>query len=239
MNIKYAAISEIGKRYNNEDAFKIVDMQEKGRWFGIVSDGMGGHSFGDFASKIVVDEMSSYWVDHAGRESARDLIINACKKVCEAIDKKSDQYRHCEMGATMVMVCVEGNKVTVAHIGDSRCYYVRKKDKSVADVDTTDSVEELYRTKDHLKPGGELIAKCFFSYHPEIAEPEIVEFEVKPGDRFVLCTDGLYYSMYPHILCERMMDENKTLEQILDTYAFLCEKYSTDNYTGVLVAIEE
>ena len=43
MKITYSTVSETGKRLNNEDAFRVIDMPEKNRWMGIVCDGMGGH----------------------------------------------------------------------------------------------------------------------------------------------------------------------------------------------------
>ena len=76
-----------------------------------------------------------------------------------------------------------------------------------------------------------------FTCKPEAAAPDIVQFEVKPGDRILLCSDGLYKSMPPEILKERLMDD-KTPEEILDVYDFLCEKNGDDNYTGILVEIE-
>lgn len=129
MKIKYATICEKGIRYNNEDSFNIVDIPDNNSWMGIVSDGMGGHSFGDIASKIVVDEMSSHWNDHVKSGNGKDWIVEACIATYKKIEKRSDQFRHCEMGATMVMACLEGNKITIAHLGDSRCYYVRKKQR--------------------------------------------------------------------------------------------------------------
>lgn len=80
MKIQYATINEKGIRCSNEDSFNIVDMQDKNRWMGIVSDGMGGLSFGDIASKIVVDEMSSHWNEHVKNEDGKDWIVNACKE---------------------------------------------------------------------------------------------------------------------------------------------------------------
>ena len=47
MEIRYATISKAGRRHNNEDAFKVIDMPESNRFVGIVCDGMGGHSFGE------------------------------------------------------------------------------------------------------------------------------------------------------------------------------------------------
>lgn len=59
----------------------------------------------------------------------------------------------------MVMAAIEGDAVTIAHIGDSRCYLQRP------------GVGLLHRTKDHtgMSEGWEVLARCFFSYHPEIA----------------------------------------------------------------------
>ncbi len=53
----------------------------------------------------------------------------------------------------------------------------------------------------------------------------------------MLCSDGLYKSMSPEILKARMMDD-KTPEEILDVYDFLCEKNGDDNYTAILAIVE-
>lgn len=51
MEIRYATISKTGRRHNNEDAYKVIDMNKNNRFMGIVCDGMGGHSFGETASE--------------------------------------------------------------------------------------------------------------------------------------------------------------------------------------------
>ena len=50
MEIRYATISKTGRRHNNEDAYKVIDMPQNNQFMGIVCDGMGGHSFGETAS---------------------------------------------------------------------------------------------------------------------------------------------------------------------------------------------
>ena len=70
----------------------------------------------------------------------------------------------------------------------------------------------------------------------EVAVPDIAHFEVKSGDRIFLCSDGVYKSMAPQILTARLQD-NKPLEEVVDVIKFLCEKYSKDNYTGILAEI--
>ena len=54
MEIRYATISKTGRRHNNEDAYKVIDMPQNNQFMGIVCDGMGGHSFGETASETSV-----------------------------------------------------------------------------------------------------------------------------------------------------------------------------------------
>ena len=124
------------------------------------------------------------------------------------------------------MASVEGNIVTIAHCGDSRCYLLRNG-------------EVVYQTQDHADPhwGSEVVTRCFFSMNPEVAEPEVARFEVRYGDIIFLCSDGVYKAMAPQILTARLQDK-KPLEEVVDVIKFMCEKYSTDNYTGILAIVE-
>lgn len=227
MKIKYATLSKKGTRSGNEDAVKVIDHSETGRWFGIVCNGMGGHACGEVASEVVTEEITEYWENHLDEPDNAEKVEAACHKASVAFDKRATDMHHTEMGSTMVMVSIQGDTVTIAHVGDSRCYLQRKGN------------ELLYQTHDHLRYefGWELVDKCFFSYRPEKAAPEVRQFKLQSGDRILSCSDGLYKSMYPDILKERMMDD-KTPEQILDVYDFLYEKSGDDNYTAILAIVE-
>ena len=228
MKIHYATISETGKRRNNEDAFRIVSSEDGNHWLAVVCDGMGGHAMGEVASETVADAIVDYWKKHADEPDSETKVNNACAHAMRALDKKSDSLNHCQMGTTMVMASIEGDTVTIVHVGDSRCYLQRPDDGL------------LYQTKDHVRLdyGWEVIDRCFFSYHHEADVPDIVQFKLKAGDRILLCSDGLYKSMAPDILLARMMDE-KPLADILDIYDFMCEKQGDDNYTAVLIEVKE
>ena len=239
MKITYTTISEAGKRYNNEDAFKVMDNQDNGRWIGIVCDGMGGHCMGEVASETVISKITDYWQSNTNIPDSPEKVMEACKIASAAIDERSDRFNHCEMGTTMAMISIEKSKATVAHIGDTRCYVIRKDFRKGSDIHNPENDHIVYETKDHHKEGGVLISRCFFSYKPEVANPEIVQFEVKPGDRILICSDGMYNSIYPHVIVGCMIDDNKPQEQIIDAFAFLCEKNSDDNYTAIMAKIEE
>ena len=71
----------------------------------------------------------------------------------------------------------------------------------------------------------------------EVAVPDIAQFEIQPGDRIFLCSDGLYKCIPPYILKKRLMDD-KTPEEILDVFDFLCGRSGDDNYTAIMVRID-
>lgn len=192
----------------------------------VVCDGMGGHSMGDVAAETVCNAICEYWNSNTHTKDSESKVIEACKAASDALYKRSRVVRPIEMGTTMVMASIEDNIVTIAHCGDSRCYLLR--DGSV-----------VYQTQDHADPhcGSEVVTRCFFSMNPEVAEPEVARFEVQPRDRIFLCSDGVYKAMAPQILTARLQDE-KPVEEVVDVIKFMCEKYSTDNYTGILAIVE-
>ena len=226
MRIRYTTFSETGKRRTNQDVCRIVEMPEHNRTLMIVCDGMGGHSMGDVAAETVCNAICEYWNNNTHTKDSETKVIEACKAASDALYKRSRVVRPIEMGTTMVMASVEGNIVTIAHCGDSRCYLLRNG-------------EVVYQTQDHADPhwGSEVVTRCFFSMNPEVAAPEVACFEVQPGDRIFLCSDGVYKAMAPQILTARLQD-NKPLEEVVDVIKFMCEKYSTDNYTGILAIVE-
>ena len=226
VKIQYATISETGTRKNNEDAFRMIGTSDGNRWLAVVCDGMGGHDKGEVASETVADAIVNYWRKAVDEIDSKDKVEKACLKARVALDECAFNMGHVKMGTTMVMASIEGDTVTIAHLGDSRCYLMRP------------SVGLLYLTKDHIRMecGWEIIDRCFFSYRPEACIPDVVQFKLKAGDRIMLCSDGLYNSMTHKILLKNMMDE-KSMDEIIDAYRILCEKQCNDNYTAVLIFV--
>lgn len=224
--IRYASISERGKRSDNEDAFKIAHIHDN-QLMAIVCDGLGGHPMGEVASALIAESMCRYYNEHRQATDIPQMIIDACKTGMDNLNARADVLNHVNMGTTMVQAVISGNILTIAHIGDSRCYVVRKNGGLI------------HQTKDHTKLiyGRDVLDRCFIAYNDNAATPDIVQIEIKTGDRILLCSDGLYKSIVPEILTARMTDD-KSPEEILDVFAFLCEKNSDDNYTGILISIE-
>ena len=228
MKISYATISKCGKRRVNEDTFRVWEEPMLNRWTGLVCDGLGGHYLGDACSQCIADGILDFWKEHADEPDSAEKVQRACKAAFEDLKKLSDRERVREMGTTLVMASVHDDMLTIAHVGDSRCY-VQQPGLNLEHV-----------TRDHVRVdfGWDVLDRCFFADRDEAPVAEVAQLKISAGDRILLCSDGLYKSMYPYVLTGRMMD-NQTPEQILDVYDFLCEKNGDDNYTGILAFVSE
>lgn len=225
--IRYASFSEAGVRRDNEDYCKVVTDPENNRYLFVVCDGMGGHAMGEVASQVVCEAICSYWQKASFDNGIESVLKEAFNEASKALDAKADLLKHVEMGTTMVLAAIDGNHLTIAHAGDSRCYFLRP------------NVGVVYQTKYHVNHSvwGDFIDRSFFSYESKRANIEIRQFHLELGDRVFLCTDGISSYVDPNILKERLLDD-KTPEEIVDVIEFLAERGSQDNYSGCLVYYE-
>lgn len=223
-NVRYTTFSESGVRRDNEDYCKAVVNPNDDRYLFVVCDGMGGHAMGEVASQVVCTAICDYWNSVPIDSDTETVLREAFRSASEALDAKADVLNHVEMGTTMVLAAIIGNQLTIAHAGDSRAYFLRP------------DVGVVYQTQDHVNHSvwGDFIDRSFFSYQREKADVAIRQFELQAGDRIFLCTDGVCQFIAPDILTRRSMDD-KSPEDVADVIQFLCEKFSKDNYTGILI----
>lgn len=226
MKVEYVTFSEAGVRYANQDVCRVVNMPKYNRTIMTLGDGLGAYSMSDVAAETVCNTICKFWEENPEYKDSSEKVIEAFSVATDALYKRARVVRPIEMGTTLVMASIENNKVTIAHCGDSRFYLLRKG-------------EIVYQTKDHADPhaGSEVVLKCFFSMNEVVEIPDIVCLKLQPGDRIFLCSDDVYKSMAPQILTARLQDD-KPLEEVVDVIKFMCEKFSTDNYTGILAVVE-
>lgn len=224
--VKYASFCECGIRSNNEDYCQVVANPEVGRYLFVVCDGMGGHAMGEVASQVVGSAICEYWERASFEEGVEPVLQTSFKLASDALDAKANVLHKVEMGTTLVLAAIDSNQLYIAHSGDSRAYLLQNE-------------EVAYQTKDHVEHSvwGDFINRSFFSYQREKADVEIHQFELNPGDRILLCSDGVCQFIAPDILTRRSMDD-KSPEDIIDVILFLCEKFSKDNYTAILAYYE-
>ncbi|MCQ2752148.1 MAG: Stp1/IreP family PP2C-type Ser/Thr phosphatase [Coriobacteriales bacterium] len=183
----YAARTDVGcVRQHNEDSFIAQSP------LFIVADGMGGHQAGEVASEIAINTLCKY----APKNLDSDLFIAAVKEANAAIFRSvADGIGKPGMGTTLTAAIVEGSKVMIAQVGDSRAYLLHNgklqkitRDHSlVADlVDSGQITEEEART--HSKRS--VITKALGAEHD--ITPDIYVLQLEPTDRLLLCSDGLH-----------------------------------------------
>ncbi len=159
----------------------------------IVADGMGGHAAGDFASRFAISVMLDFikksTITNPISLLKRAMIL-ASNEIYKEAEKDKDKMG---MGTTMVSCVIDGNEAYIANIGDSRLYIINDDIKQI----TLDHslVEELIRTgqldrkKGRNHPEKNIITRAMGSR--DEAMPDFFEITLNPGDRILMCSDGL------------------------------------------------
>lgn len=156
-----------------------------------VADGMGGHAAGEVASEIAVNTLSEQAPRHIDAEGLGNAVVTANREVIAA--SKDGRGRE-GMGTTMTAAILEGERLVVSQVGDSRAYLLHQgklqqltRDHSLmADmIEAGQLTEEEARTH----PNRSVITRALGS-DPNML-PDIYEINVEAGDRLLLCSDGL------------------------------------------------
>lgn len=201
LDVEHAALTDVGcRRTRNEDAFLVSDAAK----LYVVSDGMGGHAAGDVASRLVVDGMGEYIrrvndpADAPGppegsglsRDAAAlvDAVAHANFKVWEAA--RGDEA--CRgMGATVAVVWIRGETFVAANVGDSPVYYIHGQAIEMVSVPHNLSGGSPHGDNGAPEPTGLGHVLTRAMGVRERVAADVCESQCYPGDRFVLCSDGL------------------------------------------------
>ncbi|WP_165066257.1 Stp1/IreP family PP2C-type Ser/Thr phosphatase [Marisediminicola senii] len=188
---KSAAISHVGKvRANNQDS------GYAGTHLFVVADGMGGHAGGDVASAIAIKRIVETDREYTSAEDAeyalKSALLAANAQLAETV------FEHTEltgMGTTVSAILRVGSKIALAHIGDSRIYLLRDDELSQVTADHT-FVQRLVdsgritQEEAAVHPRRSVLMRVLgdVDSSPEI---DTTVLEVRPGDKWLLCSDGL------------------------------------------------
>jgi protein phosphatase len=167
-----AARTDVGLvRSRNEDAF--LAQPERGLW--AVADGMGGHAFGDVASRAVVDALATL-----GTASSLPALVEAARAKLSKVNlelRANAQARRVPMiGSTVVVLLAHGAEMACLWAGDSRIYLCRDG-----------QLRQL--TQDHSQPDSNMITRAVGA--ADVLELDLKTVIARDGDVFLLCSDGL------------------------------------------------
>lgn len=249
MQVKACGLTHVGKqRQHNEDSFLVESTAN----LYLVADGMGGHAAGEIASRIAVDSINEFIVhtkeddgtwphaydEHFKRSTNRLMaaVKLANTRVLEAM-KKDARLRG--MGTTVVACLADEDTMSVAHVGDSRAYLIRNGELSRLTNDHSWVFEQvqagmLTEAEAEKHPLRNVITRALGGALQ--VTPDASEVASRPGDVYLLCSDGLT-GMVPEEEILRLVNDHpddleKACQLLIDTAN---ERGGLDNVTAILV----
>lgn len=240
MKRKFAGITHTGNvRSINQDSYYI---DPEGKFF-IVADGMGGHTGGLEASTIATEVIKTYLVNSwQDTIESTYLLKSAFIKANKAIiDDQQKSPELSDMGTTVAAVIFREEKYWCANIGDSRIYRLRDKTLTQITEDQTwvaQAVRNNLITPEQARthPWRHVLSQCLG--RKDMGQIELLPLDVQPGDRLLLCSDGLTEEL-PDSIITQLLSSNKDsqtiAEELLDTAK---DKGGRDNITVLIVIVE-
>lgn len=211
--MKISSATSVGKvRPLNEDSFYVSEESLNGAVLAVVADGMGGHNAGEVASaeavKIIKDGINC---SNSDTKKALCDAIDIANATIYKMSVKNPQLHG--MGTTVTACVICENKLTAAHVGDSRLYLLRDgeikqvtKDHSLVEMLIENGTITKEAAKSH--PQKNVITRAIGT--DNTVEADTYEFSVTEGDIILLCSDGL----------TNMVDEEKILSLVWGKKSF-------------------
>lgn len=239
----HAATSHVGRvRTVNEDAWVAAPPVF------VVADGMGGHSGGDVASRIVVEEFGRWEGRTFSPAGARQAVVAALSRAQARlrayVELRADDARAQYAGTTVVVALLvrapDGLRWLVVNVGDSRAYAVTPE--GVRQVTTDHSVVQ------ELVAAGQLAPEEAAS-HPErhvitralssmdLPEPDFFELDAARAPRLLLCSDGVSGLVAPAVLAEVLATAASPQEAVDALVGAALSSGGTDNATALVVDV--
>ncbi len=259
LGVRVSTKSDIGQRWRtrggkgNEDNFLAVT----GAWkhngqiqpFGlfVIADGMGGHASGQDASKLAVETIYHHLGEQLPNladvpdDQLTTLLQQAVQQANQAI-YQHNQRDHADMGCTMTAALVTGNEAHVCNVGDSRTY-ILTEENHLQRITTDHSIVEslvaagvIQRDDVYTHPKRNQIYRSLGEH--ENAEIDTFRQPLTPGDKLLLCCDGLWEMVrdpdIEHVM--RMDDLPQVTNKLID---MANEAGGADNITAIVVKITD
>ena len=231
-------------RNHNEDSGGLFYNKER-QLIAVIADGMGGHQAGDVASKLATELVRDKW-QQASDLHTPDAIETWLKSAIIDINKSIYEHslgnKECEgMGTTIVIAVCTKEFITIAHVGDSRCYLFNDNGFNQI-TDDHSLVNELVRsgqiTEDDAEqhPRKNILLKAVGT-EQQVSE-DIMTVDWENGNRLLLCSDGLSNKLNDRELAS-FTKESKDLKEIGQGMINLAnERGGEDNISLILIQHE-
>lgn len=247
LTLRFAAVTNVGGRTNNEDAFQICVRDPKGCF--VVADGVGGENGGEFASEAVVNTIVTHFEQqNAASDAALLACLGAARAEVARLQATEAALKNMSATVAMLLLDCERGEAQWGHLGDSRIYQFR--DQKVWRLTKDHSaVQQLidagFCTADALRahPLRSSLLGAIGVPDGEGADTVQDKSEFASGDAFLLCTDG-FWEWITENQMEAALQEAPSVEHWLETLekiageSALSSPAPRDNYTAIAIWIE-
>ena len=248
LDVVFGQATDPGKtRKNNEDAMGcfIPNSRHQARSHGylfVVADGVGGLDLGEIASSTAVSVLVQEFEKAQGGAMLISLLPRLVQHANAAVHDRTlvSEFRGKKMATTAVACALRHDQAVVSHVGDSRCYLVRK---GIAKQITQDHTWVNEQRKMGVISAGDIATSesrhvLIRSLGPEMfVSPDTTALTLQPGDVLVLCSDGLHDEL-PSDIMASIVTQNRPLDEIAqELVARAVEIDGNDNTTAQVIRV--
>ncbi len=253
MEIVSGGVTDVGRvRTNNEDSYKILDSLN----LFVLSDGMGGEAHGEVASELAVETIVKFCTEAKDDTSVTlvdatpDNFSELTKKLRSAVQQanlniyESAQKNPAQrgMGATVTAAWANDERLSIAHVGDSRAYLLRTGNLQQLTSDHSLVAEQVRRgiiTPQQAEESEmQSVLLRALGAHPEV-EVDVDEVGIYSGDVLLLCSDGLTRMVTEPEIAGTLQAETDPAAAAQKLVDLANESGGMDNVTVIVVRFQE
>ena len=228
-------------RLHNEDAFCFLSKENRALF--AVADGLGGHRGGSIASQIAIDTIKIDFGKWNGKGKGNEHFVtkaiqNANLEIYNTAQSHPELF---SMQTTTTVAALEKDSLAIGHVGDCRLNRIRNGHITILTKDHSQAAELL---RLHLispeeapqHPGRHQLTRSVGS--SLFLHVDLIKEKVKPGDTYILCSDGLWSEVSNDDIKAALLDNDieKSLEELV---GMVLSAGAPDNITGVMFRIND
>lgn len=211
-----AGLTDIGRRRkNNQDSLYFDEPQG----IGIVADGIGGRKGGALASAMIVEGLKRAFLesDRIRHEEINPFVTSAIDRINgEIIERGKYEEDTSGMGTTLNFLMFVGDKLHLAHIGDSRTYlyYREHMFQLTIDHNLQTFVERGWLPRSSMQPGMKMEALVRSIGLSQKCEPDVYQLDLRPGEILLTCSDGLTSMVSDKRIAQIIAQNERSIERL-------------------------
>lgn len=246
MQVEFIELTDRGRvRQQNEDylGHVIAESPRRARthgWLFALADGVGGQAQGEVASRTAVESVLDGFREAADGEPLRPLLARLAQQANRHVREKAQASGAGGMATTLVVCALRSGRAAVAHVGDSRCYLIRRGRAIALTRDHTIAGEQarlgLLSAQEEREASTRHILSRALGPEPAV-EVEIGEHLVLTGDVLILCSDGLHGEVRDAEMAAAVRENARLRDVARDLFSLVNERGGSDNISAQMIRV--